>query len=160
VAFSRDGKLLAVSQSNGEIILLDVETMRPLGKLPSAGGEGGRLAISSDNRMLAVVGGDGSVILWDVATRTQFGRPINLGSAPGPTGVAFSPDDRRVITGDANLQSLVAFDVNVESWIEQACDIAGRGLSNEERANYSLPPDGPRSCVPTSPAVSPDSPMK
>jgi WD40 repeat protein len=119
----------------------------PPGKLPSVGGEGLRLAISSDNSKLAASGGDGSVILWDIATRTPFGRPIKLGEASMPTGVAFSPDDRRLLVGDANLKNLVAFDLGVGSWIDQACQVAGRSLSEEERRNYDLPADGPRACA-------------
>ena len=77
VAFSKDGKLLAVSQSNGEILLIDVETRRQLGKLPAAtSGEAGRLAFSSDGLLLATVGFSNGIVLWDIASRTQFGRPI------------------------------------------------------------------------------------
>jgi len=145
IAFSGDGKLLAVSQSSGEITLVDLEMKAPPGKLPSVGGEGGRLAISFDNSKLAVVGG--SVILWDIATRTPFGRPIKLGEASMPMGVAFSPDDHQLLVGDSNLKNIVAFDLSVGSWIDQARQVAGSSLSEEERRNYDLPADGPRACV-------------
>ena len=51
------------------------------------------------------------------------------------------------LLGDANLKSMVAFDLGVGSWIDQACLVAGRSLSEEERRNYDLPADGPRVCA-------------
>jgi sugar lactone lactonase YvrE len=87
------------------------------------------------------------VILWDIATRTPFGRPIKLGEASMPMGVAFSPDDHQLLVGDSNLKNIVAIDLSVGSWIDQACQVAGRSLSEEERRNYDLPADGPRACV-------------
>jgi WD40 repeat protein len=148
IAFSADGKLLAVSQSSGEIMLVDLYTNASIGKLRSSGAEGGRLAISSDGSRLAVISFDGAVILWDIASRTQFGRPIRLGDFSGvPTGLAFSPDSRRLLAGDPNLNGMVAFDLDVGSWIGQACQVAGRSLSEEERRNYRLPANGPRTCA-------------
>ena len=147
VAFSKDGKLLAVSQSNGEILLIDVETRRQLGKLPAGtSGEAGRLAFSSDGVLLAAVGFNSGVVLWDVASRTQFGRPIQLGEIGGPLGVAFSPDNRRLVTADENLKSLVAFDLDMDSWITQACDVARRQLSKEELVTYNLPAQVQSAC--------------
>jgi WD40 repeat protein len=97
--------------------------MREIGKIPSAGA--GRLAISSDGKLLAAISGGYEINLWDIASRTQFGRPIQLGDTWWTVGVVFSPDARRLITGNANLNSMVAFDLNVESWIEQACELCG-----------------------------------
>lgn len=147
VAFSKDGKLLAVSQANGDIVLIDVETRRQLGKLPAPiAGETGRLAFSSDGALLAAVGFRGGVILWDIASRTQFGRPIQIGEVEGPVGVAFSSDDRRLITADEDLKSMVAFDLDIGSWITQACNVARRQLSAEERKTYNLPPQLQSAC--------------
>jgi WD40 repeat protein len=147
VEFSKDGKLLAVSQINGEIVLIDVETRRQLGKLPAAiSSETDRLAFSSDGALLAAVSFKGGVILWDIATRTQFGRAISLGEIEGPVGVAFSPDNRRLITADENLKSLVTFDLDIDSWITQACDVARRQLSAEELVTYNLPPQLQSAC--------------
>jgi WD40 repeat protein len=147
LAFSKDGKLLAVSQGNGEIVLIDVETRRQLGKLPAPiAGETGRLAFSSDGGLLAAVGFRGGVVLWDIASRTQFGRPIQIGEVEGPLGVGFSPDDRRLITADEDLKSMVAFDLDIGSWITQACDVARRPLREEELKTYNLPPQLQSAC--------------
>jgi hypothetical protein len=42
----------------------------------------------------------------------------------------------------------VAFDLNVASWVNQACDVAGRQLSDQERLTYKLPPDLRVGCAP------------
>jgi WD40 repeat protein len=149
VAFSRNGKLLAASQPNGQVMLIDAEAQVPrlIAILTSTGGgQAGRLAFNSDASLLAVIGSESSAILWDVATRTQFGRPIKLGYYDGPTGVAFSRENQ-LLAADANLDSMVSFDLSVDSWIAEACKVARRELTDAERTFYKLPADAPKTCA-------------
>jgi WD40 repeat protein len=154
VSFSPDSQLLAVSQRNGDIALFDVARFnaesKPIGTMPSAGGDIGRVAISLDGKLLAVGHVTNGISLWDIASRTPIGSPIFSFYSNGGalTGVAFSSDGRRLITADAQLKATVAYDLDVESWIKQACDVARRSLSPEERANYGLPLNGPSACAP------------
>jgi hypothetical protein len=144
--FSPDSRRVAVSHDNGDVTLFDLDTGQQTGRLRAAGSEAGRLAISPDGKMLAVHHFDDTISLWDLATLAPLGRPI--GNLPRALlGLAFSADSRLLITG-GQLDIIVGYDLAVESWIAQACDVAHRQLTPEERANYRLPSQGPRACTP------------
>jgi WD40 repeat protein len=101
VAFSPDGKQLAIGEPRGTVGLWDLATRRAVGSLlrapPNFSGstdvETG-LAFSPDGKLLAGADLDGMVSLWDPATGKAVGAP--LPGDPGPYGrvteVAFSPD--------------------------------------------------------------------
>ncbi|MCK2219382.1 WD40 repeat domain-containing serine/threonine-protein kinase [Actinomadura sp. ATCC 31491] len=96
VAFSPDGRLLAVAYFGGPIRIFDAAsgllTGDPLAPGPEAvDGGAAALAFSPDGRLLAGTTGGEQVRLWDVATRRPAGRPL-AGHAALVTGAAFSPD--------------------------------------------------------------------
>ncbi len=96
VAFSPDGRTVAVGDLGGEVGLWDVATGRRTATL-AEGGSVDSVAFSPDGRILAVGNADGEVGLWDVAT----GRSIAaLAEGPPVDSVAFSPDGRTLAVGD------------------------------------------------------------
>jgi WD40 repeat protein len=132
---------LAVSQDNGTLIFSRGQAPRQI-----VMNEGvPRIAISPDNSLLAAMSYEG-VTLWDLDRGTQFGSMIKTVSINAPLGVAFSSDNRRLFMADSSPKSLVSFDLDVQSWIKQACEIAGRELTSSERLTYQLPTDGKNSC--------------
>jgi WD40 repeat protein len=145
VAYSGDGKLLAISQDDNTIIYSKAKPPRQI----ATRGSTSRLAISPDNGLLVTTTGSGDTLtLWDIERGTQFGASIRVGNVGGLSGVAFSPDNRQLFTADGNLDGMVSYDLSVPSWIRQACEIAGRELTSDERATYQLPADGPKTCAP------------
>jgi WD40 repeat protein/transcriptional regulator with XRE-family HTH domain len=107
VAFSPDGKRLAVAQLDGGVLLWNPSTRRLIGALSladlSAGGAR-TLAFSPDGKLLATTDSNGAVRLWNPAT----GQPVG-NRFPAPTrrggwvnGVAFSPDGKLLATANAD----------------------------------------------------------
>jgi Tol biopolymer transport system component len=104
VAFSPDGKLLAVAKQ--DIRLIDVATGRELRRLSAHRGMVYALAFSSDGGLLASGAGDKTVRVWDVATGATVASLD--GHADAVSAVAFSPDDRLVASG--------SFDGSIRLW--------------------------------------------
>jgi len=108
VAFSPDGRLLAVQDSDGSTYLWDVAARRRLATLSPPGAVGGAavlgptghpVAFSPGGRLLAVVDGGQHLDLWAVdgdGTGAAFARRL----APYPVdSAAFSPDGTVIAAG-------------------------------------------------------------
>ena len=95
VAFSADGRLLAVEGRNGSALLLDAATGATVHEV---GNEVMNLALTPDCRTLATVGIDGTVLLWDVDTERVV-RQLT-GQSDDAEQVAISPDGRTVAVAD------------------------------------------------------------
>jgi WD40 repeat protein len=100
VAFSPDGRLLAVGSLDGTVGLWDVAAAREVRRFNAEGQVAG-VAFSPDGRYLAAGGGQrgktGEIRLWD----THTGKEINAirGRADLIVSVAFSPDGRTLAYG-------------------------------------------------------------
>ena len=114
VAFSRDGRLLAIGGE--ETWLWDLAS----GRRRRVPGAAGALALSVDGKRLATAGKDGNVRIFDVATRRRLSEPLT-GPAQGLHAIAFSPDgatlaaageDKRVWLFDSRFPRLLGSKVN------------------------------------------------
>jgi WD40 repeat protein len=134
LAFSADGKTLAVAGAQG-VILTDTATGQPVGA-PLAGHSAQLIdvAFSRDGRTLATTSQDGTVILYDLTTRLPIGDPLTAGYG-GSTEGSLTPDGHTFITGYFDGQ-VVAWDVDPDSWQRQACITAGRNLTHDEWHQY------------------------
>ena len=137
VAFSTDGKLMAVSAPPASspprsISLRDAATDQPVGALTLREHEvvlG--MAFSPDRKSLAVSSIDAddiaSTTLWDLSRRERLGGPLQ---ATGRS-LAFDPHGTTLAIGSSGI-GMTLFDVAPESWLSQACVIAGRNLTFQE----------------------------
>jgi WD40 repeat protein len=108
VAFSPDGRLLAVQDSNGSTYLWAVAARRRLASLTPPGATGGSavlgltghpVAFSPDGRVIAVVDGGHKLDLWLVnaaGTGATFERRL---AVSGVESAAFSPDGTVIAAG-------------------------------------------------------------
>ena len=69
VAFSPDGKLLAVGfgRGRGEVRLLDADTLEPVATLADLGSGPHAMAFSPDGKQLITGLHDGTALVWDMA---------------------------------------------------------------------------------------------
>jgi WD40 repeat protein/energy-coupling factor transporter ATP-binding protein EcfA2 len=111
LAFSPNGKILAVGDIDNKIILWDVVSRQPLGE-PLVGHTDwvNSVAFSPDGKMLASGSSDSSIILWDVDSRQPLGGPL-AGHTDSVKSVAFSPDGTTLASGSAD-GSTILWDVS------------------------------------------------
>lgn len=111
VAFSPDGKLLAVAEYNG-VRLVSVESRATLRRLEGIRGNVTEVSFSADgNRLLAAAGEPGlfgEAVLWHVADGTVAAR--FLGHTDSLNCAALSPDGALVATGSYD-QTVIIWDV-------------------------------------------------
>jgi WD40 repeat protein len=122
VAFSANGRLLAASAAQKEhpvageavdpweIRLIDADTARQIGRLPTDSPVIAALAFSPDGGLLAADNGDGRLSIWNLAERRRQGNPLVVDPVPESLGaVAFSPDGRTLAAGSGD-GTVVLFD--------------------------------------------------
>ncbi|MCS7046261.1 MAG: hypothetical protein NZO58_07885 [Gemmataceae bacterium] len=100
LAWSRNGKWLVSSSTNGYVRIWDAATMRLLHTLGHGGGFSSA-TFSKDSTLLAVGGGDGYVRLWEMQDDKTL--PKALGaykvSSVALLGLALAPDKKWFVTG-------------------------------------------------------------
>jgi WD40 repeat protein len=131
IAFSNDGKILALPRSDG-ITLWDLTSHRPL----VAPGEIDAIAFApNDTTTMAAALKDGRIILWDTVKRTQIGE---LGQRPDPgqavTFLAFNPDGKTLAVGLSS--SVIFWDISNRAAIGEFTGFEGSPLS------FVFQPDG------------------
>jgi WD40 repeat protein len=92
IAYSPDGKLLAMGDTNGEIHLWQMPEVRLLKTTKEYGSIVLSVAFSPDGKTLATGGSNGTIRCWDVNSWSI--RQILQGNTSSVLGVAFSPDGK------------------------------------------------------------------
>jgi WD40 repeat protein len=121
VAFTHNGKLLAVGDGNGHTDLWDVATRKLIFPFTDPGPKGvNSVTFSPDDKLLAVGEQYGHTDLWDVATRKLIFSLSDPGTK-GVNSVAFSPDGKLLIAGDNNGRTYL-WNVATGKWISALPD--------------------------------------
>jgi WD40 repeat protein len=92
------------------------------------------LAFDPEGKLLAAGTTLGDVLLLDVDTLSPYGEKF-IGASGPVTALAFSPDTK-VLASGSETGDVIFWDLDVEHWVERACALAGRNLSQEEWEKY------------------------
>jgi WD40 repeat protein len=96
VAVSPKGRVCAIGDDEGQVVLIETKGLKVLATLKTAATHS--LAFSPDGNHLVTGGGEGAVKLWDMVS---FRELLTLGGDAFPiVSVAFSPDGRTLATAD------------------------------------------------------------
>jgi WD40 repeat protein len=109
MAFSPDGRTLAIATDDNTIILLDALRHNRIGTLKGHTDWVTSVAFSPDGRTLASGSRDHTVILWDVSRRSRINAPM-IGHTDVVASVAFSPDGRTLASGSRD-HTVILWDV-------------------------------------------------
>jgi WD40 repeat protein/serine/threonine protein kinase len=103
VAFSPDGKILALASHEGTVQLWDVAAGKLQDALKGHSSAVTAVVFSPDGRTLASSGTDQAVRLWNMATRREL-MQLDAGNVDlgGATTLAFSPDGAQLLAGGRN----------------------------------------------------------
>jgi WD40 repeat protein len=150
VAFDPRGDTLAALGNEGSLLVLDMRNPAAPQVVggPVASGMSGAvvlpsLAFSPDGKLLAT-GDDARFRLWDLSDPTI---PRSLG-APWPYSglqLVFSPDEQTLLA--SGLEGLFLLPIDPEQWVERACRIAGRNLTQIEWRQYAGTLDYHKTCA-------------
>jgi WD40 repeat protein len=136
VAFNADGTLLASANTNSSISLWSILSNGEPEHLVTRSAHAGEVtsvAISPDGKMMASGGADQTVILWDITDPKNPTQRLVLDghtSAVLYGSVFFLEDGKTLVSSSKN--EITLWDVDPQSWIEKACNIAGRNLNQLE----------------------------
>ena len=137
---SPDGRVLAASVGNGSLGFFDAHTMRRLGPLVPVS-QNTINWVAFDRSGTKVVTGDIANLarIVDVPSHQTIGPAIKNNVAGG--GSVFSEDGKTL--GSTSFAGGVLLAADPVVWRREACEIAGRNLTDDEWAKY-LPGEGAR----------------
>jgi WD40 repeat protein len=128
IAYSPDGKRLAVGTLDGRVLLLDARSLRMTAPpLVSNHGAPYGLAFDPAGRLLAVSGA--TITIWDVASGEAVGTDLVASGRLLP--IAFSHDGRTLVAGSEN-GGVLRFEISTTSLLRSLCRTAGRELTRDE----------------------------
>lgn len=144
--WSADGSVLVTGSLGGQLQFLDGETLEPVAPPRlTVGGYVLTLALSPDGSMIVNTGTDGEVRLWDTATWSPLGQPVVEDG--GWAWAGFIEGGRRLVVMtegtswdqdeiDADPEGTAgrfySLPTDVDAWIEAACSVAKRELTQAE----------------------------
>jgi WD40 repeat protein len=138
VAFSRDGRLLAVALGDGRVLILDPSNGRQIRTIhPLQGGNGGTVSLAfAPNGTLATGTYAGVVQLWNPSTGAPISHPVLVAAAP-VASIAFDRSGQRFATAGGPEGGL-------KLWFTSSLQQDGATLDPEQgtAGNSQFTPDG------------------
>jgi len=133
------GDRLVATVESGEIWVVDLgdeETVGPPFRWGGTQLQSG--ALSPDGRLLAAVSRDGTLRLWDARRHAVLGPALHAFERGDQALVTFTGSNELVGWDGVGLNAgqALRWHVDVDTWIDTACRLAGRPLTEEEWSRY------------------------
>jgi WD40 repeat protein/class 3 adenylate cyclase len=124
-----DSRLIGVGNDRGQFLLLDARNGRLMAPpLKVATGDIAQISFSPNGRSFAVSSDDNTAGVWDLRSGARLGDLF--GPYPGyPPSVLFEPNGRLLVE---LASSAIEWPMNVHTWEQFACRVAGRNLTPVE----------------------------
>jgi WD40 repeat protein len=146
--FSPDGRLFATVGDDGSLTVLDTRTWTPLHEpVEVHDGYGRQVDWLPDGETVVTAGSDGTVSLYD-ATRDLVRVHDIPGSADGRPGQAhlFPPVEDEIVVSTEDGPGW-RYPMDVEAWVDHACAVAGRDLTEAEWNRFVPNQEYRRTCT-------------
>ena len=124
--------LIAVANERGAISIIDPETgdTEALPALETIA----NLGFGRQGELLAITGQDGTVRFWDVERSASAGVAWNGTGASGGSPSWYDPETNSIWVASSGKLLNIPLDPGV--WIQRACDVVGRDMTQEEWDRY------------------------
>jgi WD40 repeat protein len=135
--------IVAGSTAHGRLSFYDPRSLEERG--PSLAGTPGfvqQFGFSADGKLLTIRGGDGAVRLIDMDGPIQLGDAIELRDEAA--SIALRTDGRELAL--PSRQGIVLWSLDIDSWIDAACKVAGRNLTQAEWVSHFTEQDYHETC--------------
>ena len=135
IRYSPDGRFLVSVDRSGRIAISDAASHDLIERFITPGRPSYNdavLALDENSRLLAVVAGP-SATLWDVETGIQIGEPFP-NDEDNLIGIQDGVRAPQLITAEGRARLI--WNLDVDSWRDLACDMAGRSMTQAEWDQY------------------------
>ena len=125
---------LFLVSTGGELTHYDLDSLEPIRTFDGSLGFIQEVIGTADGSLILTRGGEGWVNLYDVASGIRIGAPIPIPVEDEFQTVSIALDGSRMAIGGGIENGYQIWDLDPDHWVEAACRLAGRNLTEEEWA--------------------------
>lgn len=134
IAFNPDGKKIAATYDTSYIVIWDLDNEKIITQIfAGLDNAAGKIIFSPDGSLIA-----SQNLTAPILFNAQSGEPIGhslTGHSSYVNDFSFSPDGK-LLASVANDRSLILWNLDIQAWINNACERAGHNLSKSQWAYY------------------------